>query len=128
MTCKTTKGVKVSIKPHYEGNYFSNEGNIDVFTYDVIIENNTDYTIKLLKRHWYIFDAADYACEVEGSGVVGEQPILCPGESHYYQSGSHLKSPIGSMKGDYLFKRMVDDSVFKVEIPQFQLLAPFVGN
>jgi len=128
MTFKITKGVKVSVEPYYEGNFESQEGNVDVFTYNVIIENKSEYTIKLLKRHWLVQDAADYDYEIEGNGVIGEQPILCPGERHSYQSGSQLKCPIGSMKGEYLFKRMVDDQVFYVEIPQFQLLAPFVAN
>lgn len=128
MRCKITKGVKVSVEPHYEGNFESQDGNVDVFTYNVIIENKSEYTIKLLKRHWLVQDAADYDYEIEGNGVIGEQPILCPGEKHSYQSGSQLKCPIGSMKGEYLFKRMIDDQVFYVEIPQFQLLAPFVAN
>ena len=128
MTCKITKGVKVSVEPRYEGNFESKEGNIDVFTYHVVIENKSEYTIKLLKRHWLVQDAANYDYEIEGNGVIGEQPILCPGEVHTYQSGSQLKCPIGAMKGEYLFKRMTDDEVFYVEIPQFQLLAPFMAN
>mgnify|MGYP001985417907 FL=1 len=128
MTCKITKGVKVSVEPRYEGNFESKEGNIDIFTYHVVIENKSEDTIKLLKRHWLVQDAADYDYEIEGNGVIGEQPILCPGEVHTYRSGSQLKCPIGGMKGEYLFKRMTDDEMFYVEIPQFQLLAPFMAN
>ena len=73
-------------------------------------------------------DAADYDYEIEGNGVIGEQAILCPSEVHTYRLGSQLKCPIGAMKGEYLFKRMTDDEVFYVEIPQFQLLAPFMAN
>ena len=128
MTCKITKGVKVSVEPYYEGNFESQEGNVDVFTYNVIIENKSEYTIKLLKRHWLVQDAADYDYEIEGNGVIGEQPILCPGERHSYQSGSQLKCPIGSMKGEYMFKRMVDDQVFLCGNPSISTTRSFCGE
>ena len=128
MICQLTQGVEVSVKSFYEGNFKSNEGNIDVFKYHIVIKNNSEHTIKLLKRHWLIFDAADSNYEVEGNGIVGAQPILRPGDKHSYQSGTQLKAPIGAMKGRYLFKRMIDDEVFFVEIPKFQLIAPFIAN
>lgn len=128
MESKITKEVKVSVEPSYEGNFKSIEGNVDVFSYQVIIENNSNHTIKLLKRRWLVLDAADYDYEIEGNGVIGEQPILYPGEKHVYESGSQLKCPIGAMKGSYLFKRLADNQKFQVEIPHFHLLAPFVAN
>ncbi len=128
MKYKITKDIKVSVKPSYEGNFDSIEGSVDVFSYQVIIENNSNHTIKLLKRRWLVLDAADYDYEIEGNGVIGEQPILLPGEKHTYESGSQLKCPIGAMKGSYLFKRLADNKKFQVEIPHFHLLAPFVFN
>ncbi|MDG1849749.1 MAG: Co2+/Mg2+ efflux protein ApaG [Flavobacteriales bacterium] len=128
MKYKITKDVKVSVEPSYEGNFDSIEGNVDVFSYQIIIENKSNHTIKLLKRHWLVLDAADYDYEIEGNGVIGEQPILCPGEKHIYESGSQLKCPIGAMKGSYLFKRLADNQKFHVEIPHFNLLAPFIAN
>ncbi|MCH1437633.1 MAG: Co2+/Mg2+ efflux protein ApaG [Flavobacteriales bacterium] len=128
MKCKVTKNVKVSVKPSYEGNFDSIEGKVDVFSYQVTIENNSNHAIKLLKRRWLVLDAADYDYEIEGNGVIGKQPILYPGEKHVYESGSQLKCPIGAMKGSYLFKRLDDDEKFQVEIPHFNLLAPFVAN
>ena len=109
-------------------NFNSIEGSVDLFSYKVVIENQSNHTIKLLKRHWLVLDAADYDYEIEGNGVIGEQPVLCPGETHTYESGSQLKCPIGAMKGSYLFKRLTDNEEFQVEIPHFHLLAPFVAN
>jgi len=128
MKYKITNDIKVSVKPSYEGNFDSIEGSVDVFSYQIIIENNSNHTIKLLKRRWLVLDAADYDYEIEGNGVIGEQPILLPGEKHTYESGSQLKCPIGAMKGSYLFKRLADNKKIQVEIPHFHLLAPFVFN
>ena len=84
--------------------------------------------VKLLRRHWYIFDSCGITREVEGEGVVGLQPVIEPGKSHQYVSGSHLKTEMGRMHGTYLMERMVDGKQFYVNIPEFQLVAPFKLN
>ena len=66
--------------------------------------------------------------EVEGDGVVGQQPILEPGQSHEYISGCNLKTEIGKMKGTYLMERVVDGKHFKVNIPEFVMIVPYKNN
>ncbi|WMJ74766.1 Co2+/Mg2+ efflux protein ApaG [Cytophagaceae bacterium ABcell3] len=128
MVTKTTQGVKVSVVTAYQPEY-SNPGQFHyVFTYKITIENTSDHTIQLLRRHWYIHDANGLVREVEGEGVVGQQPVLEPGQSHEYISGCNLKTEIGKMKGCYTMEKIVDGSKFPVNIPEFVLAAPFKMN
>lgn len=99
-----------------------------MFAYRVSIENQSEQTIKLLRRHWYVFDSNGSTREVEGEGVVGLQPVIEPGKTHQYVSGSHLKTEIGKMHGTYLMERVTDGKRFKVNIPEFPLIAPFKMN
>ena len=98
------------------------------FAYRITIENHSDHTIKLLKRHWYIIDSINDKTEVEGDGVIGVQPMLEPGESHQYISGCALRSDIGKMYGTYLMERQFDGDLFEVKIPEFKLIVPFRMN
>ncbi len=98
-----------------------------VFAYRITITNLGDATVQLLRRHWFIVDSVEQK-EVEGEGVVGQKPILEPGESHEYISGCHLQTETGKMYGTYLFERVVDGYQFKVRIPEFQLIVPFKNN
>ena len=126
MVTSITNGVKVSVETFYQADY-SNNGEF-IFAYRVTIENKSDTTFQLLRRHWYIFDAIGVWREVEGEGVVGETPIIKPGESHQYVSGCHLIAPVGIMKGSYLMERKSSGEQFDVEIPQFEMVAPFLLN
>jgi ApaG protein len=81
-----------------------------------------------MNRHWTIFDSNGTKREVEGEGVVGQQPIIEPGNNHEYVSGCNLKTDIGSMKGSYEMKRIVDGQTFRVNIPEFYLITPFKLN
>ena len=94
-----------------------------VFAYNVSISNAGSLPAKLLSRHWIITDANGRIQEVEGEGVVGEQPYLQPGEDYHYTSGAMLETPVGSMHGSY---QMVDDDgiQFEAEIPAFTLSRP----
>ena len=94
-----------------------------VFAYNVSIHNGGPTAAKLLSRHWIITDANGHIQEVEGEGVVGEQPYLQPGEMYRYTSGAMLETPVGSMHGSYL---LVDDSgiQFEAQIPAFTLSRP----
>lgn len=94
-----------------------------VFPYFVRIENAGRETVRLFWRHWRIHDPVAGDVEVEGEGVVGESPLLAPGESHEYQSFCVLSSPTGHMDGFYHFRRG-DGSVFRAPIPRFLLHAP----
>jgi ApaG protein len=99
-----------------------------MFAYRITIENNSDYTAKLTHRHWDIFDSIGDHKVVDGEGVVGEQPILAPGEAHQYTSGCNLKSEMGFMEGYYLMTREIDGTIFEVEIPRFNLIANYKLN
>lgn len=128
MVTAITQGVKISVETTYQDDY-SNPGNEHfMFAYRINIENLTDYTIQLKRRQWFIFDSNGTQREVEGEGVVGQQPILEPGDMHSYISGCQLSTDIGSMRGNYLMHRLTDDSEFSVEIPEFELVVPYRLN
>ena len=94
----------------------------------ITITNNSDYSIRLTRRHWFIIDSNSTNREVEGDGVVGEQPIIGTGESYQYVSGCNLDSEIGKMYGTYLMERLIDKKQFYVRIPEFQMIVPYKLN
>ena len=124
MLTEITEGIKVTVETEYQPHYSSPSQYHYVFTYRIAIENTSEHTIQLLKREWQIHDAGFSIREVEGDGVVGQQPVLEPGEHHQYVSGCNLKSGLGKMAGFYLMERVVDGIKFKVKIPEFVLVAP----
>lgn len=128
MITAISQGIKISVETIFQEEYSNPDNDQFMFAYRIEIENLSDYTIQLLRRQWFIFDSAGTRKEVEGEGVIGIQPILEPGESHAYVSGCQITTDIGSMKGNYSMIRVVDDSDFKVEIPQFMLIAPYRLN
>lgn len=93
------------------------------FIYQITIRNEGALAAKLIRRHWIITDAHGNVEEVEGEGVIGEQPTLAPGESFEYTSGCPLATPFGSMRGSYLFSAE-DGFEFEAEIPEFFLVGP----
>ena len=95
-----------------------------VFQYTVRITNEGDDTVQLLSRHWIITDAVDHVEEVKGPGVIGEQPVLAPGESFKYSSWCPLKTPSGMMRGTYQMVR-TDGTTFDIEIAPFGLKARY---
>lgn len=128
MDTQTTQGVQVTVTTNYLPDYSSPGQQHFVFAYKINIQNNSEFTVKLLRRYWQIFDSNGTTREVEGEGVVGQQPVLEPGESHQYVSGCNLKTGIGKMVGNYTMERMVDGREFKVEIPEFVLIVPYKLN
>lgn len=128
MPTAITNDVKVTVETAYQPNQSNPAEGEYMFAYRITIENNSENTIQLLRRHWFIIDSNGQKKEVEGEGVVGEQPILEPGEVHRYISGSNLKSEIGKMFGTYLFERQIDGHTFEVRIPEFILSTPFRLN
>ena len=96
-----------------------------VFSYTITLTNNGASTVQLLSRHWIITDGNNQVQEVRGQGVVGEQPVLKPGQSFGYTSGTVLSTPVGTMSGSY---QMVaeDGTKFEATIPQFVLSVPRV--
>lgn len=93
------------------------------WAYHIRIENHGDVSVRLVTRHWRITDGNGRVSLVDGEGVVGEQPLLGPGESHDYVSGCPLETPHGSMEGYYGFIR-ADGTKFEAAIPFFPLAAP----
>jgi ApaG protein len=81
-----------------------------------------------LRRRWEIYDATETRKIVEGDGVVGQQPILEPGESHTYVSGCNLKSGIGKMRGTFAFEKLMDGKLMEIVIPEFQLISTLFQN
>lgn len=128
MVTAITDGVKVSVETIYQPEYSNPANEHFMFAYRIEISNLSDYPVQLMRRQWFIFDSNSSRREVEGEGVVGLQPIIEPGESHVYVSGCNLKTDMGSMQGKYLMKRLLDDAEFEVDIPEFQLIAPYKLN
>ncbi len=128
MVAQITDGVKVSVETTYQPEYSNPANEHFMFAYRIEIENLSGYSIQLLRRHWNIFDSNGSHREVEGEGVVGQQPIIEPGEIHEYVSGCNLQTDMGTMHGTYEMVRLVDNETFFVNIPKFDLIAPFKLN
>lgn len=101
------------------------DNNRFVFAYTITIENVSDEPFQLVSRHWVIQDANRKVEEVYGEGVVGEQPIIKPGEKYSYSSGAVLETEMGTMEGRY-FMLSGNDNEFEVTIPKFVLTVPRV--
>src|SRR5687768_2263690 len=117
-----TSGIRVTARPHHAVEHSDPSAPRYVFVYRIRIENVGQHTAQLLWRHWYIHDEVAGDSEVEGAGVIGEQPTLAPGDVHEYESFCVLQGRSGSMVGTYLF-RSPDGSEFEAEIPRFELRA-----
>ena len=128
MISKISEGVKISVETFYQPEY-SNPINFEfMFAYRITIENNNNFPVKLLTRHWYIYEGTGTSREVQGDGVVGVQPEIEPGESYQYVSGCNLKSELGKMSGSYLFENINNKQLFEVSIPSFEMQVPFKLN
>jgi len=128
MVTAITNGIKISVQTMYQDQDSNPATEHFLFAYRIVIENLSDYTIQLKRRQWFIFDSNGLQREVEGEGVVGEQPIINPGDAHAYVSVCNLNTEIGSMKGNYLMTRLADQTDFTVDIPKFELIAPYRLN
>jgi ApaG protein len=128
MITEVTNGIKVSVQTEYQHQHSSPSQRHFVFTYEITIENNSEYTVQLMRRHWLIYDADGSIREVEGEGVVGQQPVIEPGQKHKYVSGCNLKTGIGKMRGSYLMERLIDGHPINVIVPEFSMLVPFLLN
>ena len=120
---KITEGIRVSVRPSFSFPHSEPEDGRFVFTYLVEMENQSDEVAQLLFRHWRIHDSQGEDLEVDGEGVLGEQPTLAPGKSHIYESFCVLRSPIGFMEGYFTFVRPTGEE-FRVPVPRFELRAP----
>ena len=117
--------VQVSAQTRYLAEQSDDKSGRYVFAYTITIRNTGNATAQLISRHWIITDSQGLVQEVRGLGVVGAQPVLRPGESHEYSSGTAIATPVGTMRGSY---QMVaeDGARFEAEIPEFTLSVPRV--
>jgi ApaG protein len=119
----TTLGVTVRVAVNFLPEQSRIEAGKWFWVYHIRIENDSDDTLQLMTRHWRITDGRGVVNFVDGDGVVGESPVLQPGQSHDYVSGCPLATPNGSMEGHYTFRRH-DGAEMHVAIPHFPLAAP----
>lgn len=118
-----THGIEVSVEPFYLEDQSDPDDDRYVWGYRIVIVNRSDRSVQLQTRYWQITDENGYVDEVRGPGVVGEQPVLDPGDSYEYQSGCPLDTPSGVMRGSYGM-RGENGETFDVEIPAFSLDQP----
>ena len=111
---------QVQVQPQYLPDQSAPDEGVYSFAYTITITNTGDVTAQLISRHWIISDANGHTEQVKGLGVVGQQPLLAPGESFQYTSGCRLRTPSGTMHGSY-FCVAADGERFEVEIPMFVL-------
>ena len=124
MFTKTTRDIKITAVPHFLPEHSEPDENHYVWAYTIQLENYGEEPVQLLNRHWKITDAQGLTQEVRGAGVIGEQPVLKPGEVFRYTSGTALGTASGVMLGEY---EMVNPSGehFEVEVPAFSLDSPY---
>ena len=115
--------IKVDVETRYIEEQSNPEQNYFVFAYTITIQNQGRQSAQLLTRHWIITDSNHKVQEVRGDGVVGEQPVLKPGEQFVYTSGTMLETSVGTMKGSYQMESG-DGSKFDATIEEFVLSTP----
>ena len=127
MYSKTTNNINVSVKSYYLEDQSEPDEQLYVWAYQVTINNRGQQTVQLKKRYWKITDSNGVNKEVRGAGVIGEQPILRPGEKFEYTSGTPLSTPSGFMEGYYEMEKK-DGNKFNASIPLFSLDSPYISN
>ena len=123
MYSETTRSIKITVRPFYLEQHSSPDENRYIWAYQVKIENTGGETVQLLNRHWKITDALGRLQEVRGPGVVGEQPVLEPGQSFEYTSSCPLPTSSGFMVGEYEMETRGGDN-FLAQVPAFSLDMP----
>jgi len=123
MTEPAKYSIEVVAEPEYVAEHSEPEKDRYVFVYTIHIHNRGSAAAQLLSRHWVITDADGQVEDVVGDGVVGEQPMIRPGEAHEYSSFCELRTSVGCMEGSYTM-RAVDGTVFEAPIAPFTLAVP----
>lgn len=118
-----SRDIQIDVVTHYLPDQSVPAENRFVFAYTITITNHRDEAVQLLSRYWRITDANNHVQEVRGDGVVGEQPLIVPGESYRYSSGSMLTTPVGTMEGSYQMVTATGES-FDAPIRAFSLARP----
>ena len=122
MVKAVTQGVEITVKTAYMPSHSSPKENYYFFSYTITIENKNDFSVQLLSRHWHIHDSNGDYRQVEGEGVIGEQPIIESNKKYSYTSGCNFKSEIGKMSGTYHMIRLFDETPFEAQIPELAMV------
>jgi ApaG protein len=124
MYSRVTNDIKVTVLPTYLENHSEPDENRYIWAYTIQLENHGSKPVQLLNRYWHITDSIGRSQEVRGPGVIGEQPVLKPGDIFQYTSGTSLQTPSGIMVGSY---EMVDSKGehFDIVVPAFSLDSPY---
>jgi ApaG protein len=128
MVQQITEGVNIMVEVFYQPSHSNPLNSEYLFAYRITIENRTEFPVKLISRHWHIIDSNGTHREVEGEGVVGQQPVIESGDSYQYTSAANLNSDMGKMYGTYLIENLFHKRKIRVAIPEFQLIAPAKMN
>ena len=123
----TTCDISVTVWPEFIDNKAGLNGDIYVWSYQVLVENKREEAVQIIKRSWKIVDEKGTVQEISGEGVVGEQPTIAAGASYQYSSGVHLRCPSGIMTGTYKMQKN-NLEIFEVKIPTFSLDVPSVKS
>lgn len=118
-----TRDIEVTVEPYFLEEQSDPDDSRYVWGYRIVIANHSDATVRLMTRYWHITDQNGLVDEVSGPGVVGEQPVLGPGDTYEYSSGCPLDTPSGVMFGHYQMETTSGEA-FDVTIPAFSLDAP----
>lgn len=128
MPALITKDILVAVETAFQPGYSQPNSPENIFAYRITIRNNGQQTVQLLSRHWFIRDGVMEIREVKGEGVIGQQPVIEPGQQHQYISMCNLKGQLGKMWGFYEFVNVENGNRFEVEIPAFVMATPVVLN
>ena len=125
---KTTHGIKVSVSTQYEVEASNPALKRYIHSYTIHIENNSHRNVQLMSRYWLIIDGDGSKREVQGDGVIGEQPKFFQGGTHTYSSWCPLTFPVGKMEGHFIMKDLDNDETLTINVPSFNLVASFKDN
>ena len=128
MVQQVTEGVNIMVETFYQAGQSNPLASQYLFAYRITIENLTIHPVKLISRHWHIIDSNGTHREVEGEGVIGQQPVIGPGDSYRYTSAANLQSDMGKMYGSYLMENLFNKKKLRIAIPEFQLIVPAKMN
>lgn len=127
MPQSSAEDIKITVKTQFLVDHPVTDDGKFAFAYFVSIKNNSEQSVQLLNRYWLITDGNGKTSEVQGAGVVGEQPHISPNQAHHYNSGAILDTPVGTMQGFYEMQRP-DGSLFQATIPVFSLAVSTLVN
>ena len=128
MTHTQTKGIEILVKNWFREDLSIESDSNYFYNYEITIRNRLSYPVQLLSREWHVLHLLFGVSTVRGEGVVGETPILMPGEEFTYVSGCELVNSVGRMNGKFFFKDLSTEELFYAEIPSFNLIYPPLLN